>query len=61
MSLVKIAIFRSITEVVWLTRNSHSSPIIDFTVTVMKIVMTALVSKNTLKYFLFVEMDLFCF
>ena len=57
-SLVKMVSFRSITEVVLLTRNSHSSPIMVFTVTVMNIVMTAPVLTNTIKYFLFVKMDL---
>ena len=39
LSLVKMACLRSMTEVVWLTRNSHSSPIMVLTVTVMNIVM----------------------
>ena len=41
MRLVKMASLRSITEVFWLTRNSHSSPIMVLTVTVMNIVMAA--------------------
>ena len=39
--LVKMASLRSITEVIWLTGNSNSSPIMVLTVTVMNIVMAA--------------------
>ena len=62
--LVKMASLRSITEVIWLTGNSNSSPIMVLTVTVMNIVMAAQIQYKVWKnrcISIFVKMDFLLF
>ena len=64
MRLVKMASLRSTTEVFWLTRNSHSSPIMVLTVTVMNIVMAAPIQYTVQKnrsISIFMKMDFLVF